>query len=453
MTPASTQEIDVLSNGRAMGVLDRAGDGGRWRFTYSSAWSETHGTHDLAPSLPRHQLVHSDTPDQRPVEDFFRNLLPAPALAVAMAVEAGVQPDDLLGLLARFGGELPGCLSCRPRGDMARGAPLGGLQALPMHVVADRMAHLGTSTLGRNSPAGILLGGASPKLGVALQRGAWFEPKHGLVSSHVLKCASPEAPSTYVMNEYFVMRLAAMVGLSTPKVLRFYVPQPVLLAERFDRVGCSSTGRHVLDACQALGLAPEEARIGFTLPNLARVAEYCRTRAQARMQLFTWLVFNLAIGNPDLSLKKISLTLTTDGPSLAPAYGMRSRGVYATKSFAPGKGKASWPDVDLPLAVGPSTTFGGLTRESLVAAGVALGLPESSAAREVNRLARAIPTKAAQLAESIQDRLYTEADACPNPPEAEEFVTNDLRLVRVLALLLIPSACERLLPRQLAEAA
>jgi hypothetical protein len=59
-----------------------------------------------------------------------------------------------------------------------------------------------------------------------------------------------------VINEWFVMRLAKRLGLDVPDVHRRYAPSPVFLINRFDRVREDQgwQRRHVIDACQLLGL-------------------------------------------------------------------------------------------------------------------------------------------------------------------------------------------------------
>lgn len=62
-----------------------------------------------------------------------------------------------------------------------------------------------------------------------------------------------------VINEWFVMTLAKRLGLNVPPVTSLYVPQPVYLVERFDRLPEQPDWRrlHCIDACQLTGLSRE----------------------------------------------------------------------------------------------------------------------------------------------------------------------------------------------------
>ena|GEM_PF-3824286 len=129
------------------------------------------------------------------------------------------------------------------------------------------------------------------------------------------------------MNEWFVMRLAHQLKLAVPPVYRRYVPLPVYLIERFDRVltpqGWART--HVIDACQLLGLDRTFKYSQGSMQSLAALANACRSPAVVRTQLFNWLMFNVLVGNADAHLKNLSFRVSDDGVQLAPFYDLRSQ--------------------------------------------------------------------------------------------------------------------------------
>ena len=81
------------------------------------------------------------------------------------------------------------------------------------------------------------LAGAQHKLAVVLDGDALFEPYGAQPSTHILKPDHPEAEYPHsAVNEWFIMVLAARSGLQVPGVYRRYVPEPVYIIERFDRL-------------------------------------------------------------------------------------------------------------------------------------------------------------------------------------------------------------------------
>lgn len=135
-----------------------------------------------------------------------------------------------------------------------------GLKPLPLDELSRRITNLPHASLTRDAPKKMSLAGAQHKMLVVMQDGALFEPLPGTPSTHILKPEhqSGDYPAS-VMNEFFSMRLAKAVGLDVPAVQRLYVPQPVYLVERFDRLRGAGTEditrRHVIDTCQLLGKA------------------------------------------------------------------------------------------------------------------------------------------------------------------------------------------------------
>ncbi|OXH89050.1 toxin HipA, partial [Burkholderia multivorans] len=92
--------------------------------------------------------------------------------------------------------------------------------------------------LTHDAPKKMSLAGAQHKLPVVLRDGRLFEPSGQAVSTHILKPNHPHAhdyPHS-VVNEWFVMTLARRVGLDVPDVERRYVPAPVYVIRRFDRI-------------------------------------------------------------------------------------------------------------------------------------------------------------------------------------------------------------------------
>lgn len=182
-----------------------------------------------------------------------------------------------------------------------------------------------------------------------------------------------------------MMRLAARRDLAAPSAYRRYVPEPVYIIKRFDRVTNKqgSTQRlHVIDACQLLNKLRNFKSAAANLETLAACIEQCRNRTSARLRLLRWLVFNVLIGNDDNHLKNISFMVSDQGIEVSPPYDMLSTAVYHTVACA--GDRAIRPEVDLMIPLPGAARFGEVTREAVLAAGEALGLNRRITERELD---------------------------------------------------------------------
>ena len=198
------------------------------------------------------------------------------------------------------------------------------------------------------------------------------------------------------------MRLARRLALDVPDVHRCYVPSPVYLIDRFDRIrdGRVWQRRHVIDACQLLGLDRSFKYSQGSMETLAALANACRSPAVARSRLFSWLVFNVLVGNTDAHLKNLSFLVSHEGVQLAPFYDLLSVATYGTPAFDktgwPAQTRLAWPI----LGVG---YFPDITRGLLLEAGASLNLAKGTA----ERLLEALRSRALREAEA----LYAEVEA------------------------------------------
>lgn len=157
----------------------------------------------------------------------------------------------------------------------------------------------------------------SLRLMVILDHDDLYEPVGAAPSTHILK-PDHERRDLYphsAINEWFVMRLAASVGLLVPAVFRRYVPEAVYLVSRFDRVQDAGQWQrlHVVDACQLTGLDRSFKYAEGSLAKLVELLGYCRSAASARTRLYAWLVFNVLVGNNDAHLKNLSFLVDDRG--------------------------------------------------------------------------------------------------------------------------------------------
>ena len=308
--------------------------------------------------------------------------------------------------MRHFGAESAGSLTLQPLG--APGAPTG-LRALPNEELSRRIQQLPVAPLTQAAPKRMSLAGAQNKMVVLYRRGSQssddllFEPLPGTPSTHILKpnSTSHNYPHS-VINEYFVMKLAAALKLNVPPVHRLYVPEPVYLIQRFDRRETSAQAvlrTHVIDTCQLLNtprtLKYEIANLG----TLLNAVQATRSRALARNQLYQWLVFNVLVGNGDNHLKNLSFTVTGDGIELAPGYDMLCTAVYDAPLYA--ADRAIWPRTGLGTVLPQATHFHEVSHDQLLKAGEALGLGESTASRLLQGMLLRIEDEADALLQAI----------------------------------------------------
>ncbi len=76
-----------------------------------------------------------------------------------------------------------------------------------------------------------------------------------------------------------------------------------------------------------------------SVERLADLAARCRNQAAARTRLFSWLVFNVLVGNADGHLKNLSFLVSREGIELALFYDLLSVATYGTASYQ----KTDWP--------------------------------------------------------------------------------------------------------------
>ncbi|MEW6703726.1 MAG: HipA domain-containing protein [Pseudomonadota bacterium] len=210
------------------------------------------------------------------------------------------------------------------------------------------------------------IAGAQHKLLVVLRDGELFEPMGATASTHILKPDHPSAdyPASAV-NEFVTMRMARAFGLNVPPVHLRYVPDPVYVIQRFDRIAAPDgavTRRHIVDACQLLNEARSFKYSGQSLQTLKDTVGLTRNRVATRQALFRWLLFNVAVGNDDCRLKNLSFLVSHEGIDLAPHYDLLSASAYRTTAFAGGQ-EANWPDNALPYPLREVRSFAQVTRE------------------------------------------------------------------------------------------
>jgi len=400
---------------------------GLWSFQYAGAWLDNPQCFALSPYIPLIAESQLDGASQRPVQWYFDNLLPEEDQRVLLAGDAKLDAADAFGLLAWYGAESAGSVTLLPPDAAPQTAE--PLRPLPDDALEARIRQLPKAPLTHAAIKRMSLAGAQHKLAVVLQDGELFEPAGATPSTHILKPDHPDEDYPHsVINEWFVMRLAKRLGLNVADVHRRYVPSPVYLVDRFDRIPDAQgwQRRHVIDACQLLGLDRSFKYSQGSMESLAALANACRGPAVARSRLFGWLVFNVLVGNSDAHLKNLSFMVSHEGVQLAPFYDLLSVASYDTPAF----GKKGWPtQTQLAWPIFGVRHFSDINRGLLQEAGAALNLAKGTA----ERLLENLRSRAVQEAEVLYAEVEAEnAQIAHAHPELSATMASESRCLRTI---------------------
>jgi serine/threonine-protein kinase HipA len=401
-----TRELLVHIDHVQVGTLSE--NQGIWSFTYTPNWAAN--GFDLAPRLPRAQGTILDTGTNRPVQWFFDNLLPEDAARDLLVASAKLPSADAWSLLELYGAESAGAITLLPPGIEQQPA---SLRPLTDEQLQARIKALPRQPLTALAPKRMSLAGAQQKLAIVLMNdGRLFEPEGARASTHILK---PDSTGDFyihsAINEWFCARVAQEVGLPVPAVFLRYVPSTVYIIERFDRkiTGDAVERLHVLDATQLLSLAAGMKFSENGLDALTKVVDLCRAKGPTRLAIFRWVVFNLLIGNNDAHLKNLSVFAGKDGYSLTPHYDLVSTSAWATPELL-GARENAWPDVQLSFSIGSATRFSEVTLPDVFAFAKAMGIPQATAHRYLDRIAEAIIPAAEKVQTEFEARTDVPVD-------------------------------------------
>jgi serine/threonine-protein kinase HipA len=400
---------------------------GLWSFHYTADWLGSPGGFALSPHLPLSAEPLLDGASKRPVQWYFDNLLPEEGQRVLLAGDAKLDAADAFGLLAWYGAESAGSVTLLPSDAEPQSAQ--PLRWLSDDALEARIRQLPKAPLTHAAIKRMSLAGAQHKLAVVLQDGELFEPAGATPSTHILKPDHPgEDYAHSVINEWFVMRLAKRLGLDAPDVHRRYVPSPVYLVDRFDRLahGQSWQRLHVIDACQLLGLDRSFKYSQGSMESLAALANACRSPAVARSRLLGWLVFNVLVGNSDAHLKNLSFMVSHEGVQLAPFYDLLSIATYDSPAFD----KKGWPEqTQLAWPILGVRHFSSINRRVLLEAGAVLNVAKGTADRVIESLRSRVTAEAQALCAEVEAE---NAEILLVRPELAATMAGEIRCVRAI---------------------
>lgn len=368
---AADRRVGTLAHDPASALFD---------FNYADDWKAWPGAFPLSPQMPMAPSLIASAPGAASFEAlspptrsaivraFFQNLMPEGQALDVAAQANGLSKANLAGLLLALGQETAGALSVAlddapaPSVDRDRGA----LRLLPPTELSERIrSRLQIPFSVWDGRVRLSIAGLQDKIAVFENDGALFLADGGGFASTVILKPAPLDPrfSDLPAIEHVCMCLAAAVGIPTARTRLLHVPEPVLLVERFDRQR-SADGRvqrlHIVDACQALGLAPElkyeraygdqdtvkHLRDGASMRQLFGLSAMASSPLDMRSQLLNRVIFNVLVGNTDAHGKNWSFFIERRAGHLrlSPAYDLVDVEAVADEhmstSFAMGIGDA-----------------------------------------------------------------------------------------------------------------
>ena len=407
-----------------MGVLEDRDD--IWSFAYDPAWLASKNAFQLSPAFPLREEPFVDGSSNRPVQWFFDNLLPEEGMRLALAREAKLDRSDAWGLLAYYGRESAGALTLLAPDE---NEPPGGLRPLSFDDLESRIREMPQRPLTAAAPKRMSAAGAQPKLLVAMHGEPpaceLFEPEGSEPSMQLLKPDSRAAGYPHsAINEFFCMRLARAVELPVPTTYFVRVPTPCYVVDRFDRDTTTRPTRrlHVIDAAQLLNVAKDFKYEGANAQRLREAIESTNTRANARLEIFRWAVFNVLVGNGDAHLKNLSFFVTPLGYMLAPFYDIVSTVVYHTRTYQPERGD-QWPNCELTMPVGDARHFADISRRNMLKLADELGLPPRGAERLLDAMLASLRARV--------DETFNAVLRVATPDAGEMRLLNSIRVMPI----------------------
>jgi len=423
------RSLNVWINQTLVGVLRE--NNGLWAFCYSGQWLVDPLAHPLCPLLPLQAEEHFDGASTRPVQWYFDNLLPEEDQRQLIAKAAGAAIEDAFALLQHFGAESAGSLTLLPLGQMPES---GSTQILSAVELSKRILAMPKIPLAEQAAKKMSLAGAQHKVAIVYRDEQLLEPTGSEPSTHILKPDHPGDTWPHsVINEWFVMRLAAKLGLPVPRVQRLYVPQPVYLIERFDRAENKDGWErlHCIDACQLNGLSREFKYSAGSIERIADLANQCRPAALARLRLFQWLIFNVLVGNEDAHLKNLSFLMSAKSVHLAPFYDLLCTAVYGTRAYD----RDQWPhQAEMAWPIAGTRRLVELTTPLLVSAGETMGIKAATARDNIRKLVDSVRIAAPKLLEEVTQE--NEA-LLQDRPELSPTFAGEVRLLRSINAIVI----------------
>lgn len=306
--------------------------------TYTDDWKAAGFA--LSPALPL-----TGSADSLAVTAFFENMLPEGRAFENLVLATQISAGNRIGLALALGFDLPGVvrLTADASGEIRETIRPVTAAEISARIEAPDMHPM---DLWDNRPR-VTVAGAQPKLNLLMTDGRYALAEGTTIASDRILKFEPKSSPFLTINEFLSLELAHALGHPVAQARLFRLGEHrVLEVFRFDRKTELRGGkkrvwrRHVIDACQALGLTSAykyerpfgdgrdvaAIRTGVSLVRLFSLVRFAdpALRAQTAASLLDWLLFNTVIGNTDAHGKNFSFFGGKNGLSPAPWYNLVS---------------------------------------------------------------------------------------------------------------------------------
>jgi len=311
-------ELTVALHGGVIGTLSDRGAAFDFTPTGDAVRRYGLGSRVLSAAIP---LAPRPAASTRPVrQNFFAELLPEGDARRRLALEAGLDADDVIAMLRVYGRDVAGAIQVW---DAALpGEPrTPATEPLDDEGVARLLRDVGIHPLGNKPRRGkTSLNGVQDKIVLVRTETGWARSLDGFPSTHIVKPIVGRYPSM-IFDEEYGSRFARVLGLAdfSTEVMTF-AGEKALVIERYDRSGSAADGRiHQEDFNQVLGCRGDQKYEIYGKRGLSDVAKILTPGD--REKLLRMVTLSIAVGNLDMHLKNIALLHDADGGYvLAPMY-------------------------------------------------------------------------------------------------------------------------------------
>ncbi len=332
-------QLVLFYDDKVIAHLEYDGKTGLLRLQYEQDWQQQ--GFSISPALGLNEPhAHNSA------YNFLDNLLPEGEARKLLAQNLGVSETYVFAQIRALGQDLSGAITFLGTDKVQDSQPI--FRAINEQELIQRLE--------QKEDFGLLIWDDKPRLSVAgvqdkinviyTENGEIGFGDGSLCSTHILKFERHNCPHL-VLNEFFCMSLAKIVGLPVASVtFKRFGDFPALQVERFDRKLDSSQQkvfkRHLIDACQALDL-PRDYKYEQNLgdgrdvahirdgASLEKLFNFCRntpTPAINIQWLLNWQLFNLMINNYDSHAKNLSFFYGNDLCQFSPSYDLVNVAMY-----------------------------------------------------------------------------------------------------------------------------
>ncbi len=332
-------QLDLFYADKVIAHLEYERKTGLLRLQYKQDWQQQ--GFSISPALGLNEPHPHNS-----VYNFLDNLLPEGEARKLLAQNLGVSETHVFAQIRALGQDLSGAITFLGTDKVQDSQPI--FRPVNEQELIQRLE--------QKEDCGLLIWDDKPRLSVAgvqdkinvfcTDAGEIGFGDGSLSTTHILKFERQNCPHL-VLNEFFCMSLAKIVGLQIANVtFKRFGEFPALLVERFDRKFDSSQQkvfkRHLIDACQALDLPREykyeknfgdgrdvaHIRDGASLGKLFNFCRNTPTPAINIQWLLNWQLFNLMINNYDSHAKNLSFFYGNDLCQFSPGYDLVNVAMY-----------------------------------------------------------------------------------------------------------------------------